>query len=214
MYRVLLFACTLLALPAAGIATPVDPPGRDVPIEQARKYFTEDPDAPMIAPEGYDVTIVEYIDYQCPACRATREPLRKLLEKDGKIRLIFRDWAIFGAESEKAARLALASQYQGKYVEFHDALLTTSRPLSDGKIRAAAAKAKIDWDRLQQDLKAHAKDIDELLDRNALQADMLGFDGTPGFIIGETQSFGGMTLEQLEESVREARKKAEEGTSK
>lgn len=214
MYRFVVAACAMLAFPSAGLATPVPPPGPDVPIAEARKYFTEDPDAPMIAPEGYDVTIVEYLDYQCPACRTTLEPLRKLMEKDGKIRLIFRDWPIFGPASQQAARLALASKYQGKYVEFHNALLTTSRPLDDEKMRAAAAKAGINWGRLQKDLESHGKDIEDLLERNALQADMLGLDGTPGFIIGNTQSFGGLTLEQLEESVSDARKEAREAASK
>ena len=47
--------------------------------------------------------------------------------------------------------------------------------------------------------------LEDLLARNDDQGQMLGLDGTPGFIIGSTQSFGGMTLEQLEESVRTAR---------
>jgi len=203
--RRLVFACVLMVLPAAVQSKLVPAPADDAPVEEARKFFTEDPDAPMIAPEGYDVTIVEYLDYQCPACRTTREPLRQLLAKDKKVRVIFRDWPIFGPASETAARLAVASKYQGKYFDFHDALLTTPRPLDEAKIKAAAAKAGIDWGRLQNDLKLHEKDIEDLLARNNEQAEMLGLDGTPGFIIGNTQSFGGMTLKDLEESVAEAR---------
>ena len=205
MLRRLVFACVLMVLPAAVQSKLVPAPADDAPVEEARKFFTEDPDAPMIAPEGYDVTIVEYLDYQCPACRTTREPLRQLLAKDKKVRVIFRDWPIFGPASETAARLAVASKYQGKYFDFHDALLTTPRPLDEAKIKAAATKAGVDWDRLQKDLKLHEKDIEDLLARNNEQADMLGLDGTPGFIIGNTQSFGGMTLKDLEESVAEAR---------
>ena len=205
MLRRLVFACVLMVLPAAVQSKLVPAPADDAPVEEARKFFTEDPDAPMIAPEGYDVTIVEYLDYQCPACRTTREPLRQLLAKDKKVRVIFRDWPIFGPASETAARLAVASKYQGKYFDFHDALLTTPRPLDEAKIKAAATKAGVDWDRLQKDLKLHEKDIEDLLARNNEQAEMLGLDGTPGFIIGNTQSFGGMTLKDLEESVAEAR---------
>lgn len=205
MFRILAVACALIAIPAATLSKVVNPPPPDAPIEEARKFFTEDPDAPMVAPEGYDVTIVEYLDYQCPACRTTREPLRQLLKSDKKIRVIFRDWPIFGPASETAARLAVASKYQGKYVAFHDALLAASRPLDDDKIKAAAAKASVDWDQLQKDLKLHERDIDDLLARNYEQAEMLGLDGTPGFIIGATQSFGGMTLKDLQESVRKAR---------
>lgn len=208
MLRRLALACALVALPAAVQSKLVPAPADDAPVEEARKFFTEDPDAPIIEPEDYDVTIVEYLDYQCPACRTTREPLRQLLAKDKKVRVIFRDWPIFGPASETAARLAVASKYQGKYFDFHDALLSTPRPLDEAKIRAAATKAGVDWARLQKDLKLHEKDIEDLLARNNEQADMLGLDGTPGFIIGNTQSFGGMTLKDLEESVAEARAEA------
>jgi protein-disulfide isomerase len=61
---------------------------------------------------------------------------------------------------------------------------------------------------LQTDLKSHERDIEDLLARNGEQADLLGLDGTPGFIIGTTQSFGGMTLKDLETSVGEARAKS------
>jgi len=211
--RLLTLACALIALPAAVVqSTVVPPPAPDAPLEEARKFFTEDPDAPMIAPKGYDVTIVEYLDYQCPACRTTREPLAQLLAKDKKVRVIFRDWPIFGPASERAARLALASKYQDKYFAFHDALLQMPRPLDEAKIKAASAKAGVDWERLQSDLKRNEDEIEELLARNNKQADMLGLDGTPGFIIGNTQSFGGMTLKDLEESVAEARSEKKSGS--
>lgn len=206
--------CALIAFPAALQSKYVSPPAPDAPLEEARKYFTEDPDAPMVAPQGYDVTIVEYLDYQCPACRTTQGPLSELLAKDKKVRVIFRDWPIFGPASQKAARLAIASKYQGKYMEFHNALFALSRPLTDEKIEQAARKAGLDWEQLQKDSDTHRKDIEDLLDRNEMQANMLGLDGTPGFIIGNTQFFGAMTLKELEDSVREARRKEGKSAAK
>ncbi|MEO8176802.1 MAG: DsbA family protein [Sphingomicrobium sp.] len=205
----ILFA-TVLALTAAVpvAAKTVAQPAEDAPVAEWRRFFTEDPDAPMIAPAGYDVTIIEYFDYQCPACRASHEPLKQLLAKDRKVRLIFRDWPIFGPASERSALLAIASKYQSKYVAFHDALFDTPRPLDEDKIKAAAKKAGVDWAQLQKDGVTHAQDIKELLARNNEQAEMIGLDGTPGFIIGNVQSFGGRTLAQFEVSVKEARKGA------
>jgi protein-disulfide isomerase len=190
------------------MATKVAAPGADTPLKEARRWITEDPDAPMIAPKGYDVTIVEYMDYQCPACRASQEPLRHLLERDKKVRVIFRDWPIFGPQSEKAARLALASKYQGKYLAFHNALFAIPAPLDDVKIEAAARRAGVDWAQLQKDLKAHAQDIEDLLARNNEQAETLGLQGTPGFIVGHTQTFGAMTLEHLQANVKDVRQEA------
>lgn len=199
-------AVAALAIAGSATAKKVAQPAEDAPIGETRRYFTEDPDAPMIAPAGYDVTIVEYLDYQCPACRATHAPLKQLLAKDKKVRVIFRDWPIFGAMSERAALWAVASKYQGKYVALHDALFEASRPLDEAKIESAAKRAGVDVAQLKRDIVAHSEDIEDLLARNDEQAQLLGLDGTPGFIIGSVQSFGGMTLGQLEESVGDARK--------
>lgn len=204
--RTLALVIAALTFTTPALATRVEAPGPDASTEEARRYFTEDPDAPMIAPKGYNVTIVEYLDYQCPSCRATLKPLKQMLAKDKKVRVIFRDWPIFGDASAYAALIAIASKYQGKYLAVHDALFEIPRPLDNAKIEAAARKAGVDWDRLQKDIETHSEDIEDLLARNDEQAQLLGLDGTPGFIIGNVQSFGGMTLEQLEEAVANARK--------
>lgn len=201
-----ILAAAALALTGPAAAKPVAQPAPDASTAETRRYFTEDPDAPMIAPVGYDVTIVEYLDYQCPACRASLGPLKQLLAKDKKVRLIFRDWPIFGAMSQRSALWAIASKYQGKYVAFHEALFDAPRPLDEAGIEAAAKKAGVDLVQLKKDIVAHSEDIEDLLARNDEQAQLLGLDGTPGFIIGSVQSFGGMTLKQFEESVADARR--------
>ena len=204
--RLTTMAASLAAAAAlAGAAATVA--GAEQPsLAEQRRQFTEDPVAPAIVPSHYDVTIVEYMDYQCPYCRATQGPLKKLLAGDRNIRVIFRDWPIFGPASEAAARAAIASKYQGKYLAMHDALMAAPLPLNDAVIRAAAKKAGVDWARLQQDKAAHAQEIEDLLARNDRQAQMIGLQGTPGFIIGKVLTFGSMTLEHLEANVAKARK--------
>lgn len=196
-----------------GTATAAPKPGEQASIEEQRRWFTEDEVAPMVKPPSYDVTIVEYMDYQCPYCRATHRPLKQLLARDKKVRVIFRDWPIFGPASEAAALTAIASKYQGKYLAMHDALMETPLPLDKDKIRAAARTAGVDWDRLQKDMTAHSEEIEDLFQRNSEQAEAIGLDGTPGFIIGNVQSFGGMTLKQLQTSVANARKAPHDGSA-
>ena len=208
MKRLANLALMLLALAVPAAAEKVRPPAGNAPIAEARRFFTDDPDAPIIAPKGSDVTIVEYLDYQCPYCRTSTDALMQLMARDKKVRVVFRDWPIFGAESERAARVAIAAKYQGKYLAVHKALMKASRPLNEAKIEAAAKKAGANWPRLLADLKAHQSDIDDLLERNNDQALMLGFTGTPGFIIGNYQSFGGETLGGLQQTVKDARARA------
>jgi protein-disulfide isomerase len=202
----------LLAAAIAAVAilpaspAPAAKPSEQASVEEQRRWFTEDDVAPTVKPANYDVTIVEYMDYQCPYCRASHGPLKQLLAKDKKVRVIFRDWPVFGPASEAAALAAIASNYQGKYLAMHAALMETPLPLDKDKIRAAATKAGVDWDRLQKDMATHSEEIEDLFQRNGEQAEMIGLQGTPGFIIGNVQSFGGMTLKQLETSVANARK--------
>lgn len=193
--------------------TPAEQPSQAVEEpELTREMFLEDEVAPRAEPAAFDTTIVMYTDYQCPYCRKAHVALSKLLTEDKKVRILYRDWPIFGPASERAARLAIASKWQGRHTQFHDALMRTPGKLSDETIRAAAKKAGVDWARLQTDLKTHGPEIEALLQRNDVQANALGLDGTPGFIIGNTFVPGGVDLAGFKDLVKEAR--AEVGGAK
>ena len=119
---------------------------------------------PGIAPTrlkgAYDVTVVYFMDYQCPVCRAHTNDYARVFSEDPKVRVIYRDTPIFGPQSETAARLAIASQFQGKHEAFHLALMRSKGRLTDATIREAAAKAGVNWARLQKDLATRRKQID------------------------------------------------------
>ena len=74
-----------------------------------------DPDIPVAGNADGDITIVEYFDYQCPYCRKIEPELRQVVQDDGKVRLVLKDWPILGPVSVVAARMALASKFQDKY---------------------------------------------------------------------------------------------------
>jgi protein-disulfide isomerase len=166
-----------------------------------RRKITDDPAVPTNGARSYDVTIVEYFDYQCPYCRKAQPMLKKLTASDPKIRIVYRDWPIFGEPSVQAAKLALASKYQNKYVAFHDALMQSSGKLNDSVIRAAANKARVNWQRLQSDLKAHGSEINSVIDRTNQQAAMMGLQGTPAFLIGHYLVPGGMDNANMRKAV-------------
>ena len=187
-------------------------PGAPAQPELTREMFLEDEVAPRVQPADYDATIVMYTDYQCPYCRKAHLELKELLASDRKVRILYRDWPIFGEASERAARLAIASKWQGLHEQFHDALMRTPGKLTEKSIRAAADKAGVNWARLEQDLKKHGPEIEALLARNDMQANALGLGGTPGFIIGETLVPGGMDLTGFKELVKEARAGPQHGT--
>ena len=160
---------------------------------------------PIVAgnPNG-DVTMVEFFDYHCPYCKKVRDDLVKLLKDDGKIRLVLKEFPILTAESEMASRAAIASLAQGKYWQFHLALLG-SDDLSEPAIYALAKGVGIDVERLKTDMK-DAK-VQARLDANFKLADAMNVKATPTFIIGTEPVSGAYPIDKLKEMVAAARKK-------
>ena len=68
-------------------------------IMKRRKDFLQDPNAPVLGNPDGDVTVVEFFDYNCPYCKRAAEPVRKLIEADGNVRLVYREWPILGEGS-------------------------------------------------------------------------------------------------------------------
>jgi hypothetical protein len=67
--------------------------------------------------------------------------LQELLARDQSVRLVLKDWPIFGGMSVYAAQVAIAAGWQGKYVPVHDALFTLPRTMDRDAVRIAAQKA-------------------------------------------------------------------------
>jgi len=167
-----------------------------------------DPDIPVAGNAAGDISIVEYFDYQCPYCRKIEPELRQVVQGDGKVRLVLKDWPILGPVSVVAARMAMASKYQDKYLAAHDALIGVNSKLTEPRIRELLAGAGIDLDRLDRDLAGNAKAIDAILARNNDQATAFGFRGTPAFIVGKFRVPGVLTMAEFGQVIADARKAA------
>jgi protein-disulfide isomerase len=178
---------------------------------QAETVLTEalvlrDPDIPVAGNVDGDITIVEYFDYNCPYCRKIAPEIMQVVQDDGKVRLVFKDWPILGEVSVIASRMALASKYQDKFIQAHEALIGVSSRLTEPRIRELLAGAGIDMDRLNRDLAGNAKAIDAIIARNGDQAQAFGFKGTPSFIVGKFRVPGILTMAEFEQAISDARK--------
>jgi protein-disulfide isomerase len=165
-----------------------------------------DPDIPAAGNPAGDITIVEYFDYQCPYCRKLEPELRQVVQDDGKVRLVFKDWPILGPASVTAAHMVLASKYQDKFIQAHDALIAVNSKLTETRIREVLAGAGIDLDRLDKDLASNSAAIDAVVSRNKDQAVAFEFRGTPSFIVGKFRVPGVLTMAQFGQAIADARK--------
>jgi protein-disulfide isomerase len=154
-----------------------------------------------------DVTVVEYFDYNCPVCRHIEPELRQLLASDPKVRLVHKDWPVFGDASVYAAYCSFAAAREGKYQIAHDALITSRMDLdSKEDVRAVLRAAGVDLKKIDADVALHEKEYSEVLARNKRETAVLGLRGTPGLIIGNHLVLGSIDYLQLKQMIAEARR--------
>jgi protein-disulfide isomerase len=145
----------------------------------------DDTSAPIGGNPHGDVTIVAFLDYNCPYCRQITPIFDRFVAQDGHVKVIYKEWPILAPSSVVAAKVALAANYQGKYQIAHDALMAIKQsPVTLPAIKAALEHAGIDIAQLDKDLAAHNDDIGRMLQKNMAEADTLHFPGTPVFLIG------------------------------
>jgi len=161
-------------------------------------------------PEG-DVTIVEFFDYRCGYCKRSFPDLMKTVEEDGNIRLVLKEFPILGDDSIEASRAAIASIAQGKYMEFHTALMATRGSLNKDRILNVASDVGLDVKQLEADMGALA--TEEIISKNYALARKLGVNGTPAFVIGDHISPGALSSEQLLARVAIARENTATATN-
>jgi protein-disulfide isomerase len=168
--------------------------------------LAQPPLMPAAGAKDADVTIVEFFDYNCPFCKKTAPELLKLLHADPKVRILYKEWPIFGDVSEYAARSALAANWQGKFLTAHDALIGAANDLDNtSQVDAILKSVGLNLTQLARDRTAHAAEITAILSRDAQEAAALGFKGTPGIVVGRQLLPRSLTVKELQQLAQSAR---------
>ncbi|MEX6504749.1 DsbA family protein [Jiella sp. M17.18] len=192
----------LTATLAGGLALAAGP-ALAAPDPLSKRAVLYDPAAPVLGNPRGDVTVVEWFDYQCPYCKKAYPEVMKTVAEDGHIRLVMKDWPIFGLPSEYAAHLTLAA---GKYrPRALDALMKTPGQLTDATIDARLTAAGFDVAALKAAYARNRTRIDALLKRNKAQAEGFGFFGTPAYMVGTTLFPGVPAMADFRQAIRDAR---------
>ncbi len=157
-----------------------------------------------------DVTVVEFFDYRCGFCKRVAGAVTQLQKDDSRVRVVYKNFPILGEASELAAKAALASNTQGRYQAFHEALLAAKSDMTKEQVLHIASDVGLDTKKLEADM--DNPEWTTVIERNRALAKELGITGTPAFIVGTELFPGAMDLAVLKELVGRAR--APEGSSK
>ena len=167
--------------------------------------------SPRVTPAGGatkgDVTIVEYFDYNCPDCRALDPKVHELLASDPGVRVIRKDWPVFGDVSAYAAYCSYAAAKEGKYQLAHDALISSKQDLDKKEdVQNVMRAAGFDMKKIDADISQHQKEYSAIIAANEHETDALGLKGTPGVVIDGRAVPGSIDYERLVSLVAQARK--------
>ena len=193
-----------LALIGGVLAGAMPALGQDNPMpEELRRAIEREGDPVVLGnPEG-DITLTEFFDYNCPFCRETVPVLQGLIQSDPQLRVVFREWPIFGEGSLFAARASLASLAQGGYWQFHAELMKIRGRVEEAPVLRAAKKVGLDMARLRKDMESDR--VLAHIDHSMALADHMGLAGTPTFIAGNDGLFGRQARGDLQALVKQAR---------
>ena len=162
-----------------------------------------DPATQVMGNVTSDCAIVEFFDNQCPYCQANEPEIQKLLKDDGKVKLVLKEFPILGPISLVASKAALASVKQGKYAQFHEALLAHKGHYDKAALVDEIAKSVgLDLDKLHKDM--DSPEIQAEIDKNIDLGRALDINGTPGFVIGDQIIGGASSVDELKKYVADA----------
>jgi protein-disulfide isomerase len=163
-----------------------------------------DSDSPVIGNAKGDVSIVVFFDYFCGYCKKTMPGLQTLVANDSSVRIVYKELPILGPQSLVAAKAALAAGQQGKFAEFHQAMLDADGAGED-VIKAVSRRLGLDYAKLQADMLDPK--IAAAIDRNHRLAEALNVNGTPAYLVGDRIIPGAIDAVSLARLIQDERTK-------
>jgi protein-disulfide isomerase len=175
-------------------------------IKQGSAAVFADGTDPVGGDPAGDVTIVEWFDGECPFCKRLAPEVRRLLDADPHIRIVYKEFPILGAGSTAAAQAAFAAMEQGKYEAFHNAIMADTTPehqLALPRILEIAKSVGLDVTRLKADMPSPK--IAAKIAADVSLARSLGITGTPTVLVGGKLLPGAPSFQALSQAVADAR---------
>lgn len=170
---------------------------------QHRQALLADPDSFVGGNPDGDVTLVEFFDYRCGYCKRFAPALEEIKKRDPMLRVVYKEFPILGPDSMRGAQAALAARNQGRYLEFHEALMRVTGALDEATLMQVARSVGLDTERLRKDMENPK--IQDIIGETHRLAAALSINGTPAVIVGNRIARGAVPLEELVRMIAEAR---------
>jgi len=166
---------------------------------------------PALGPADAGVTIIEFSDYLCPACRKAHEVTGKIKERyKDRIRWVFKDFPLRQHKwAETAAAAAHCAGEQGKFWEYQEILFSSQEELNPTRLKQYAGELGLQTNLFGQCLDSGK--YKSVVEGGIEAARKAGINSTPTFVIDNVPSSGALSLENFQELIDAALEKAENG---
>lgn len=172
-------------------------------MENEGALFNQDTDPTSGNPDG-DIRVVEFFDYRCGYCRRAYGNIHEAAKKDGNVKIIYKELPIFDGPPLQT-KAALAAHLQGRYNDYHKALMNSDGQWDEEKLASVAEKLGLDVARWKEDFGGEAVEI--MIAQNKELAKNLGINSTPAFVIEGEIMPGALSVEQFIDAFKAVRAK-------
>jgi protein-disulfide isomerase len=172
-------------------------------IKAKKRELLQDKKSPVGGNPNGDVVVWVFFDYHCGYCRSAHDTLQKLLAYDKNIKVIYKEYPVFGDLT--LTRAALAAQKQGKYLDFYTIFMKSDGNFTQESLMELAHKLKMDVKKFSADM--NSMDIENRIKQNMALGKSLDITATPTFVVGDNVIPGAISLEEFQTEVRKERQK-------
>jgi len=150
--------------------------------------------------------IYEYSDYNCGYCKRLFNTLQTLISEDDDLLVVVKEFPILAKSSVLAAKAALAAEEQGRFVEYHSALMTSVGGITQDSLQSIATMVGLDLSLYNEAISSNR--FDKILQRNMDAGQAIGIEGTPALLIGEQVIPGAIGLAEIKALIKAEREKS------
>ena len=165
----------------------------------------DDQGDPVMGNANGTITLYEFSDYNCGYCKRVFEPIQQLVRDNPDVRLVIKEFPILSQSSLVAAKAAIAAEMQGKFGDYHIAMMTYRGQITDAVVMRMAAQSGVDIEQLKSDMESPKTMA--IIQRTREAAAALEINGTPGLVVGDTVVPGAIGLDELVKLIAEERDK-------
>ena len=165
----------------------------------------DDQGDPVMGNANGTITLYEFSDYNCGYCKRVFEPIQQLVRDNPDVRLVIKEFPILSQSSLVAAKAAIAAEMQGKFGDYHIAMMTYRGQITDAVVMRMAEQAGVDIEQLKSDMESPKTMA--IIQRTREAAAALEINGTPGLVVGDTVVHGAIGLDELVKLIAKERNK-------